>query len=55
MLDSLNDHKFKRGMHVEVVNKMCVSSMRVATIDEIVGGRLKLQYEGVSIRLLLQY
>eukprot|EP00106_Octopus_bimaculoides_P006140 XP_014773582.1 PREDICTED: MBT domain-containing protein 1-like isoform X1 [Octopus bimaculoides] len=46
VLDSLNDHKFKRGMHVEVVNKMCVSSMRVATIDEIVGGRLKLQYEG---------
>lgn len=45
VLDSLSDHKFKRGMHVEVVNKMCVSSMRVATIDEIVGGRLKLQYE----------
>lgn len=32
-------------MHVEVVNRMCVSAMRVATVDEVIGGRLRLRYD----------
>ena len=40
----LNNHKMKRGMKIEVVNKMCVSGMRVAVICDIVGGRLRLNY-----------
>lgn len=37
-------HHLKIGMKIEVVDKMCVSAMRVAIICEIVGGRLRLSY-----------
>ena len=40
----MNNHKMRRGMKIEVVNKMCVSGMRVAVICDIVGGRLRLNY-----------
>ncbi|XP_077983794.1 uncharacterized protein LOC144438584 [Glandiceps talaboti] len=36
--------KFMRGMKLEVVDKMRVSRMRVAMVDDVVGGRLQLQY-----------
>ena len=42
--ESLNEHPIKVNMKVEVVDKTCVSAMRVATVDEIIGGRLRLQY-----------
>ena len=32
------------GTRVEVVDKMCVSAMRVAKVEEVIGGRLRLQY-----------
>lgn len=37
-------------MHVEVVDKMCVSAMRVATVDEIIGGRLRLNYVDSKVK-----
>lgn len=43
-MESLNDHPIKVSMKVEVVDRTCVSAMRVATVDEIIGGRLRLQY-----------
>lgn len=43
--EGINNHKFRKGMHVEVVNRMCVSAMRVATVEEVIGGRLRLRYD----------
>ncbi|KAK6976280.1 MBT domain-containing protein 1 [Biomphalaria glabrata] len=43
-LEWLEDHKLKVGMQLEVVNKLCVSAMRVAVIKEIIGCRLRLNY-----------
>ncbi|CAL1541940.1 unnamed protein product [Lymnaea stagnalis] len=40
----LQDHKLKFGMQLEVVNKMCVSAMRLAAIKDIIGCRLRLNY-----------
>ncbi|XP_059152588.1 MBT domain-containing protein 1-like isoform X2 [Physella acuta] len=40
----LQEHKLKVGMQLEVVNKMCVSAMRVAAIKDIIGCRLRLNY-----------
>ena len=40
----VHDHGLRPGMVVEVVNKVCVSAMTVATISEIIGGRLRLSY-----------
>ena len=34
----------------EVVDKMCVSAMRVANVEEIIGGRLRLQYADTKVR-----
>ncbi|KAL3878957.1 hypothetical protein ACJMK2_031281 [Sinanodonta woodiana] len=48
VVEGINDHKIKKKMHVEVVDKMCVSAMRVASVDEIVGGRLRLHYDDVK-------
>ncbi|XP_064607601.1 MBT domain-containing protein 1-like isoform X2 [Liolophura sinensis] len=45
VIESINNHKFKKGIKVEVVDKMCVSAMRVAVVDEVIGGRLRLQYQ----------
>ncbi|XP_076467464.1 MBT domain-containing protein 1-like isoform X2 [Babylonia areolata] len=42
--DGMNNHKFRPGMKVEVVNKVGVSSMKVAVICQVVGGRLRLNY-----------
>lgn len=42
--ECIDEHKLKRGMKIEVVDKMCVSAMRVAIIEAIVGGRLRLTY-----------
>ena len=36
-------------MQVEVVDKMCVSAMRVAKVEEIIGGRLRLQYADTKV------
>ncbi|CAG5115770.1 unnamed protein product, partial [Candidula unifasciata] len=44
MTEWLDGHKLKLGMQLEVVNKMCVSAMRVAVIKEVIGGRLRLNY-----------
>ncbi|KAK3599513.1 hypothetical protein CHS0354_006642 [Potamilus streckersoni] len=49
VVEGMNDHKIKKKMHVEVVDKMCVSAMRVASVDEIVGGRLRLHYDDEEI------
>ena len=42
--DKLDNHKLQPGMRIEVVNKMCISGMRVARIQQIIGGRLRLNY-----------
>ena len=47
----MNNHKMRRGMKIEVVNKMCVSGMRVAVICDIVGGRLRLNYVDSKVSL----
>eukprot|EP00058_Branchiostoma_floridae_P012674 XP_002598162.1 hypothetical protein BRAFLDRAFT_123303 [Branchiostoma floridae] len=36
--------KFRSGMQLEVVDKCSISSMRVAVVDEVVGGRIRLLY-----------
>ncbi|XP_054163633.1 MBT domain-containing protein 1-like [Oppia nitens] len=43
--DSLKT-RFRFGMRLEVVDKNRISAVRVALIDEIVGGRLHVTYEG---------
>ena len=35
---------FKQGMKLEVIDKLCLSTMSVATVEEVTGGRLKLRY-----------
>lgn len=49
MVESINSHGFKYHMQVEVVDKMCVSAMRVARVEEIIGGRLRLQYSDTKV------
>ncbi|KAK6173380.1 hypothetical protein SNE40_016844 [Patella caerulea] len=41
----MTSFKLKKGMRVEVVDKMCVSAMRVALVNENIGGRVRLNYE----------
>ncbi|XP_070552732.1 MBT domain-containing protein 1-like [Ptychodera flava] len=43
VVESMN-FKLKTGMKLEVVDKMRVSRMRVAIVDDVVGGRMQLQY-----------
>jgi hypothetical protein len=50
--EGINNHKFHKDMHVEVVNRMCVSAMRVATVEEVIGGRLRLRYADSKVSLL---
>ena len=45
----LGETKVKVGMKLEVVNKMCVSAMRVAAIKEVIGGRLRLNYADTGV------
>lgn len=40
----LDEHEIKKGMYLEVVNKMCVSAMRCAVVKEVIGCRLRLNY-----------
>ena len=42
--DTIHDHPMRKSVKVEVVDKMCVSAMRVATVEETIGGRLHLVY-----------
>ena len=44
VMSSFENHPIKVGMYVEVVDKNCVSAMRVATVEEIVGCRIRLKY-----------
>ena len=46
----VSDCGIHKGQQVEVVDKMCVSAMRVATVEEVVGGRLKLKYNSAEVR-----
>ena len=45
----MTKHPIKPGMKLEVVDKMCVSAMRVATVDEVIGGRLRLHYDDSKV------
>lgn len=45
----MDKHPIKPGMKLEVVDKMCVSAMRVATVDEVIGGRLRLHYDDSKV------
>jgi len=47
--EGIHNHKFKKNTHVEVVNRMCVSAMRVATVEEVIGGRLRLKYSDSKV------
>ncbi|XP_044311534.1 lethal(3)malignant brain tumor-like protein 2 isoform X3 [Varanus komodoensis] len=38
-------YPFRQGMRVEVVDKSCVSRTRMAVVDTVIGGRLRLLYE----------
>ena len=40
-------------MKVEVIDKMCVSAVRVATVIEVTGGRLHLQYNDVPVSTIV--
>ena len=51
--ESLTKHPLKPGMLVEVVDRTCVSAMRVATVEEVIGGRLRLQYEDSKVRKIV--
>lgn len=47
--EELRDIPFRKGMKVEVVDKMCVSSLRVVTVEEVIGGRLMLRYDSAPV------
>lgn len=51
--ECVTDHPIKTSMKVEVVDKMCVSAMRVATVDQLIGGRLRLYYDDSKVTLTL--
>ncbi|XP_066490140.1 lethal(3)malignant brain tumor-like protein 2 isoform X2 [Tiliqua scincoides] len=38
-------YPFRQGMRVEVIDKICVSRTRMAVVDTVIGGRLRLLYE----------
>jgi len=47
--EELRDIPICKGMKLEVVDKMCVSSLRVATVEEVIGGRLMLRYDNSDV------
>ena len=51
--ECLQNTPIKTGMFVEVVDKMCVSAMRVGTVEDVIGGRLKLHYIDSKVTLVL--
>ena len=44
VIESCNNWPLGVGMNLEVVDKMCLSIMKIAVVDEIKGGRLRLRY-----------
>lgn len=44
IVNSVKRCPFRQGMKLEVIDKLCLSTMTVATVEEITGGRLKLRY-----------
>lgn len=52
-MKKVGDHKFCRGMVLEVVDKACIAGMKVARIIDSVDSRLHLQYEGGERALAL--
>src|SRR5438270_862953 len=40
--------KFKTGVKLEVVDKNRISAVRLATVDEIIGGRIHVTYDGAE-------
>ncbi|XP_074649669.1 MBT domain-containing protein 1-like [Tubulanus polymorphus] len=44
VMDSVKNRRLKKGMVVEIMDKTCISAMRVACIDDLYGGRLHLKY-----------
>ncbi|XP_023670282.1 lethal(3)malignant brain tumor-like protein 2 isoform X2 [Paramormyrops kingsleyae] len=42
-------YPFRQGMRVEVVDRSLVSRTRTAVVDAVIGGRLRLLYEDVSL------
>ena len=47
----LDDVPIKKNMVVEVVDKMCISQMRVAKVEEVIGGRLMLRYDKAHVSI----
>ncbi len=52
--DCVRDIPLKKSMRVEVVDKMCVSAMKVARVEEVVGGRVRLQYTESKVSYTLK-
>lgn len=38
-------YPFRQGMRLEVIDKNCISRTRMAVVDTVIGGRLRLLYE----------
>ena len=49
--DELRSIPIRKHMKLEVVDKMCVSSLRVATVEEVIGGRLMLKYDNSDVSI----
>lgn len=48
--DETSNWPLKPNMVLEVVDRLCLSTMKVATVDEVIGGRLKLKYTDSKVR-----
>ena len=44
IVNSVKRCPLKEGMKLEVIDKLCLSTMSVATVEEVIGGRIKLRY-----------
>jgi len=42
--EELKKWPLQPSMVLEVVDRMCLSTMKVSTVEEVIGGRLKLRY-----------
>ena len=49
---SIANHPIKVGMQVEVMDKSCVSAMRLASVREVIGCRIRLVYDDPKVILL---
>ncbi|KAG1689333.1 MBT domain-containing protein 1 [Nymphon striatum] len=43
---AINDSRFHAGMLLEVIDKNRISVVRVATLDQVIGGRIHVRYQG---------